>query len=114
MTTQNELLSPQAVAQMKGVSRETVRRACIAGELPALRRGRDYCIARTDAERWHPRPLRARPETRDPDHLVRIIVRLMERLDHARSLLRHLVGRHGPCSCDACFFLSEVEDVRRM
>jgi excisionase family DNA binding protein len=46
------LLTTMRVAEVAGVSLQTVQRACRSGEIPAQRFGRDYLIDSADAARW--------------------------------------------------------------
>ncbi len=56
---ENELISTVQAAEMLRIGRDTVRRACASGALPAVRVGSSYVIKRIDALRWkvsHYRP----------------------------------------------------------
>jgi excisionase family DNA binding protein len=49
---EKRMLTTQNVADMAGVSRQTVWRAARTHDLPARRHGRDYLITEEDAIRW--------------------------------------------------------------
>jgi len=51
----NEYVSLPDVAELKGVSRQAVWQAVVAGRLRAEKFGRDYLVRRIDAENWEPR-----------------------------------------------------------
>jgi hypothetical protein len=102
------MLSPRAVAQMKNVSVETVRQACLRGELRFDMKGAQRCIDESTAQKWNPKA-RAPAKPADVDTALRQVVKQHARLVRARAIIEFFVGRHGPCTCDACFYLSESD-----
>jgi excisionase family DNA binding protein len=58
MTTEKhrpDLLTASEAARLLRVSRQTVYRRCTTGDLPALRVGRQWRIARPEITEWKPR-----------------------------------------------------------